>query len=327
MSPLHRVGAGLLRHGFLVVLVVVFAFFSIFTNTFLASGNLIDMLHAMSPLLVISAGLALVVMAGKLDISVGSVAFVAASLGTMLMKQWGWSPVPALLASLLCGAALGALNGVIVVVLRVNPLITTLGTMIAFRGVGLQMTNAEVARLPEGVRELGNWSVGPVFGDTLIALAIVLAVHVLHQRTVFGRQLTAIGNGEDVARRIGVPVDRLVFVAFVLSGTLAAVGGVLDTLQIGAISAYLGKGLEFNAVAVIVVGGISLFGGRGAILSGVVLGALVFEMIRNGLNHVGANPYAYRLVSGAVIFVAMYADALKSGALGAAAGRVARRDA
>ena len=135
----------LMRHGFVLVLIVVFAFFSVFTATFLDSGNLIDMLHAMSPLLVISAGLALVVMAGKLDISVGSMAFVAASTGTLLMTQGGWSPVPALLAALLIGAGLGALNGFIVVVLRVNPLITTLGTMIAFRGVGLQLTNAEVA--------------------------------------------------------------------------------------------------------------------------------------------------------------------------------------
>lgn len=323
---MSRLGAALLRHGFLAVLVVVFAFFSVYTETFLTSGNLIDMLHAMSPLLVISAGLALVVMTGKLDISVGSVAFVSASSGTLLMTQLGWSPVPALLAALLIGAALGALNGFIVVVLRVNPLITTLGTMIAFRGIGLQLTNAQVARLPEGVRLLGNWSVGPVFGDTLIALAIVLAVHLAHRRTVFGRQLTAIGNGEDVARRIGIPVDRLVFVAFVVSGVLAAVGGVLDTLQIGAISAYLGKGLEFNAVAVVVVGGISLFGGRGSILSGVVLGTLVFEMIQNGLNHVGANPYAYRLVSGAVIFAAMYADALKSGVRGSAAGLLTRQN-
>jgi ribose/xylose/arabinose/galactoside ABC-type transport system permease subunit len=312
MKSFGRLATFLLQHGFLVVLAAVFAFFAIFTNTFLASGNLIDMLHAMSPLMTISAGLALVVMAGKLDISVGSVAFVAASVGTLLMTRLGCPSLLALAAALSAGALLGALNGFIVVVLGVNPLITTLGTMIAFRGVGLQLTNAQVERLPEGVRELGNWSVGPFFGDTLIALAIVLAVDLLHRHTVFGRQLTAIGNGEDVARRIGMPVDRLVFVAFVLSGVLAAVGGVLDTLQIGAISAYLGKGLEFNAVAVIVVGGVSLFGGRGRILSSVVLGALVFELIRNGLNHLGANPYAYRLVSGAVIFAAMYADALKS---------------
>ena len=117
------------------------------------------------------------------------------------------------------------------------------------------------------------------------------------------------------------------FSAFVISGVLAATGGVLDTLQIGAISAYLGKGLEFNAVAAIVVGGISLFGGRGVILSGVVLGTLIFEMIRNGLNHVGANPYAYRLVSGAVIFAAMYADALRSGVKSAASGLLTRGDA
>jgi ribose/xylose/arabinose/galactoside ABC-type transport system permease subunit len=85
----------------------------------------------------------------------------------------------------------------------------------------------------------------------------------------------------------------------------------MGTLQVGSVTAYMGIGLEFNAVAVVVVGGISLFGGRGSVVRGVVLGTLIFEMIRNGLNHFGANPYAYRLVSGTVIFVAMYADALK----------------
>jgi ribose/xylose/arabinose/galactoside ABC-type transport system permease subunit len=85
----------------------------------------------------------------------------------------------------------------------------------------------------------------------------------------------------------------------------------MSTLQIGSVTAYMGIGLEFNAVAVVVVGGVSLFGGRGSILRAVVLGALAFETIRNGLNHLAANPYAYRLVGGAVIFIAMYADALK----------------
>ena len=91
---------------------------------------------------------------------------------------------------------------------------------------------------------------------------------------------------------------------YILSGTLASLGGLLSVLQIGSVTAYMGVGLEFNAVAVVVVGGISLFGGRGKVFQGVTLGALVFEMIRNGLNHLGANPYAYRLVGGAVIFVA-----------------------
>src|SRR6202044_4070558 len=103
--------AVLLQHGFLVVLATVFAFFAIFTSTFLASGNLIDMLHAMSPLMTISAGLALVVMAGKLDISVGSVAFVAASVGTLLMTRLGGPPLLALAAALSAGGPPGAGGG------------------------------------------------------------------------------------------------------------------------------------------------------------------------------------------------------------------------
>jgi ribose/xylose/arabinose/galactoside ABC-type transport system permease subunit len=161
------------------------------------------------------------------------------------------------------------------------------------------------------VRAIDDLALGPVPLDVVVALLIVFAIHFVHRSTVFGRHVTAIGNGADLARRIGLPVRRLLFGNFVLCGFLASLGGLMSTLQIGSITAYMGIGLEFNAVAVVVVGGISLFGGRGSVFDGVVLGALAFEMIRNGLNHLGANPYAYRLVSGTVIFAAMYADALK----------------
>jgi ribose/xylose/arabinose/galactoside ABC-type transport system permease subunit len=123
------------------------------------------------------------------------------------------------------------------------------------------------------------------------------------------------GNDVAIARKVGLPVDRTTFLSFVLSGTLAAAGGIMTTLQNGAVSPWLGSGLEFTALAVVVVGGISLLGGRGSILMGILPGAFIFEMIRNGLTNLGANPYSYRLVGGAVIFAAMYADALKSGRL------------
>jgi ribose/xylose/arabinose/galactoside ABC-type transport system permease subunit len=187
--------------------------------------------------------------------------------------------------------------------------------MIAFRGVALQLTGAILIPLPESVRALGNLSIGPIFVDILIVALLVLVIDQVHRRTVFGRQINAIGNGEEVAERIGIPVRKRLFLAFVLSGLLASIGGLISLVQVGSISAYLGRGMEFTAVAVVVVGGISLFGGRGNILPGVVLGALTFEMIENGLNQMSANPYAYRLVTGAIIFVAMYVDALKSGRL------------
>ncbi len=253
------------------------------------------------------------VLAGKLDISIGSVAFLSSTVGVLLMNRLGVPPVLAFAATLATGAALGALNGFIVVVLGINPLIATLGTMIALRGVGLQAINAMMVPLPEGVRELGNVALGPIFVDVLIAAVLVVLVDAVHRHTVFGRQLNAIGNGEEVAARIGLRVRPLVFSAFVLSGLLASIGGIMSLVQVGAISSYLGKGMEFTAVAVVVVGGISLFGGRGHIIPGVLLGAFTFETIENGLNQMSANPYAYRLVTGAIIFVAMYVDALKSG--------------
>ncbi len=294
-----------------LTIVAMFLFFGITTEHFREFGNIVALVHAMSPLTVIASGLALVMISGKLDISVGSNAFLSSTIGTILMVRYGVHPIVACAAVLAVGALLGAVNGFVVVVMGVNPLIATLGAMIAFRGAALQLTAARTIDLADNVRAYGDMSVAGVPVQILVALAIVAIVHLVHTSTPFGRHLTAIGNGVDLAGRLGLPVRRLTFFSFVLCGILASVGGLMSTLQIGSVTAYMGIGLEFNAVGVVVVGGVSLFGGRGSILRAVLLGALAFETIRNGLNHLAANPYAYRLVGGAVIFVAMYADALK----------------
>jgi ribose/xylose/arabinose/galactoside ABC-type transport system permease subunit len=317
---LSEVRNKLLESGFYLVLVAVFLLFSFTTRNFANLGNVMAMLHAMAPVVVMSCGMAVVVFSGKLDISIGSIAMVSCTVAVLAMRDFHVHPVLAFPIALLCGALLGALNGLVVAFLGINPLIATLGAMIALRGVALQMTKAVLIPVPESVRVLGNAAAGPVFLDIFVLLAVAIVVHLLHRRTVLGRHLNAIGNGEDIAQRIGIPVRRRVFASFVLSGLLAAFGGFLSLLQVGAVSGYLGKGMEFTAVAVVVVGGISLFGGRGAVLPGVLVGAFTFQMIQNGLNQLGANPYAYNVITGAVIFVAMYADALKSGRI-----RITRR--
>lgn len=308
MSRARRVA---LEQGFPLALLVVVAGFALASPGFLAPANVLGALHAMAPITVIAAGVAMVVMMGRIDISVGSIAFVSMAAGAVMMEA-GVAPLPACLAGVAIGAGLGALNGLAVCVLKVDALIATLGSMIGFRGLALQITDSQVMVLPDAVRAFGNWTVGGVFVDTALAAAVLLVVHRLHRDTVFGRDATAIGNDEATARRIGLPVGRTVFLGFVLSGLLAGLGGVLAAAQVGAVTTFLGRGLEFTAVAVVVVGGISLFGGRGSILRGVALGALTFEVIRSGLNHVGADPYFYQLIGGAVIFAAMYAAALSA---------------
>lgn len=302
----------LLSYGFLIVLLVVVAIYAVLAPNFLTVANVMSILHSSAPLMVIASGLAIVVMTGKLDISVGSIAFLSAAIGILLMTQWDVAPALAMPVVLVTGIVLGTINGLIVVGLRVNPLITTLGTMIAYRGIALQLTNSRAYSVPETIRWLGNASVGPVFVDILLGLAVMVIIYLLHTRTAFGRHVMAIGNGEEVAARLGVRVSRVTFLTFVLSGLLASLGGIVGMLQVGAVSSYLGGGLEFTAVAVIVIGGISLFGGSGSILPGLLLGILTLEIIRNGLNHLGADPYSYRFVNGGIIFVAMYADSLKS---------------
>ncbi|NDJ61510.1 MAG: ABC transporter permease, partial [Chloroflexi bacterium] len=275
-----RIQEVVLSYGFVIVLAVVFGFFALATPNFLTLGNLMGILHAAAPLLIIASGLALVVMMGKIDISVGSIAFLSSAIGVHLMVNLDVSPIISLLVTLATGSLLGMLNAFFIIVLRVNPLITTLSTMITFRGVALELTSSRVISLPEEVRQLGNASVGPVFVDVILALALLVVIYVLHRRTVFGRHIMAIGNEERTAQRLGVEVRRITFLSYILSGFLASVGGVLSTLQVGAITSYLGSGLEFTAIAVIVIGGVSLFGGSGSIIPGVLLGVLTLEIIR-----------------------------------------------
>ena len=313
MTARQKIVDFLFRRGFFVVFALIFAFFSLATSHFFRADNILNIFSAMDPLAITASGVALVVMSGRLDISVGSTAFLSCAIGALLINQNDLNPVLAALIVVCCGALLGAINGFIVVVLNVNALVATLSTMIAYRGVALALTDALLVQLPPPIRFLGNTRVGPFPVDIFVMLVVLVLVHLLQTSTAFGRQIMAIGNDITVARKIGLPVDRTGFFSFVLAGVLASIGGMLTTIQNGAVSPFLGNGLEFTAVAVVVVGGISLLGGRGAILFSVIPGAFIFEMIRNGLTNLGADPYSYRLVGGAVIFAAMYADALKSG--------------
>ncbi|MHC2297954.1 ABC transporter permease [Rhizobium mongolense] len=309
-SLLGRVVLAHRAYGLLIALVLVGAGFAIAAPSFATSGNLFAMLHAMGPSTLAASGMALVILTGKIDISIGSNAFLSASLGALMMEA-GYSPALAFAVILASGTVFGALNGFLVAYLRINSLIATLGTMMAYRGVGLMLTNARVIALPESVGPLANLTIGPIFVETIVMLAVVFAVHVVHRSTSFGRTLTAVGNGEEIAAKIGLDTRRTVFVTFALAGLLAACSASSSFIQVGSISGFLGKGLEFNAIAIAVVGGVSLAGGRGKIMPGILVGAAAFQVISNGLNQISADPYIYQLVTGAVIFVAMYMDAFK----------------
>jgi len=299
------------QNGFVVVLAAVVLYFSLTAPFFFSFDNALAILHAAAPLLVIGAGLAVVVFAGKIDISLGSIVFLSATIGMKLHYELGVPSEVSLVIMVFIGLALGAVNAAIIVGLQINPLVTTLATMIAFRGLALTLTGSQSIALPEEIRVLGNARIGPVFIDVIIALVVLVLVSGVVKNTAFGRQIMAIGNDEDTAERVGINVRRRTFMAFILSGGLAGLGGALAMVQVGSITSFLGQGLEFTAVAVVVIGGISLYGGSGKIMPGVLLGAVTLEVVRNGLNQLGADPYLYQIITGIVIFVAIYAFSLQ----------------
>jgi len=313
-SGWDRVTMILREYGFIVILAAVIAFFSLFTRTFLSLTNILGLLHTSVPLAIVAAGLALVVMTGKLDISIGSVSFFSGAVGVLLMTRHGLTPAIGLPLVAATGALCGLLNGLVCVYLGVNPLITTMGSMFVFRGLALQLTGSRAISVSQGLRDFGNYRIGPLFLDILIAGAFLLFVHVLHTRTPFGRRVMALGNGAETASRLGVRVREISIVTFIISGLCAGIGGLFSVFQIGAVTNQMGSGLEFTAIAAIVIGGISLFGGEGAIFPHYLLGVLALGIIENGLNHLGASPYLYPFVRGGIILVAMYADSLKRSA-------------
>src|SRR5260370_10164692 len=233
-------------------------------------------------------------MCGRRDISIGSIGFLSYAIGALLMRASGLNPVLAAVIVVGCSALLGAVNAFIVVVLRVNSLIATLSTMIAYRGIALQLTDALLVQVPPDIRCIGNTRLGPIPVDILVMVLIVIRVHLLQSRTVFGRRIMAMGNDIAVARRLGLPVEWTGFISFVLSGVLASLGGILTTIQNGAVSPFLGSGWEFTALAAIVVGGISLLGGRGTVFLSVLSRLLIFHMILDRPTKLGATPHTYR---------------------------------
>lgn len=296
-----------------VVLILITVGFAIVAPSFGTFSNLMTMLHDMGPMTLAACAVGLVILAGKIDISVGSMVFLSASTGALIMESTGLHPILGFAIILITATALGAFNGFLVAVLRIDALISTLGTMIAFRGLGLVFTEARVVGLPEAARSWGNTKIGPVFVDVIIIAVVILAVHYVYRRTVFGRHINAVGDNEANAKQLGIPTRKTVFRVFVMSGFLSGLAATASFNQVGSVSGFLGRGLEFDAIAAAVVGGISLSGGRGTIFPGIVLGALAFQVIFNGLNQIGANPYVYQVVTGVLIFAAMYVDALKRG--------------
>jgi ribose transport system permease protein len=292
----------------LVGLVVVFSlsathFFSL--TTFRTIANQIP------DAVVISVGMTLVMIAGGIDLSVGSVlALGGATLGVCLVDLGLPFPL-ALLACLVTGLACGAINGLVTIKWKLPSFIVTLGMLEMARGGAYLATHSQTRYLGATIERVSEASLLGLSLPFALAILLVIAGQFVLARTVFGRYLVAIGTNEDATRLAGIDVRPVKLLVFALSGLLAALAAVIHCGRLSAADPNAGTGFELQAIAACVIGGTSLSGGRGSVVRSF-FGVLIIAALGAGLSQLGAQEPTKRLVTGAVIVAAMIVDAYRA---------------
>lgn len=299
------------------VLLAVSLVFGLMTEGFAEFGNLRNILLDASPTIIGAVAMTFVIVTRGIDLSIGSVSNFAIAAAVILAgtksaqsitTNTSWLVYP---IALFAGLGLGLVNGLIVTKLRINPLIATLGTLTLFRGLGLHMTAASLYSVEGSIQALGRGQLLGVGLPVYLAVAAaIIGVFVL-ARTVAGRQLLALGGSPRSAAETGIRTDRLLLVVYAAAGMAGAIAGLIIVGRVGVLTSELGFGFEFTVITAVVLGGTSLFGGRGSIM-GSVIAALLLTTIQNGLNLIGADPYVYDVVRGLILMLAVTMDTVTS---------------
>ncbi|MEH0109158.1 ABC transporter permease [Tersicoccus sp. MR15.9] len=309
-----RVGALLRRResGVLLAVVLVIAVTTAINPSFLFSDSgYANLLLTPSILAVLAIAQTFVIVTRNIDLSVSAtLGLTAFATGTMFSS---WTGVPAVVVVVLAialGGALGLLNGVLISVAKVPALVITLGTLYAYRGIQVIWQGSSLItpdEMPDGFTNLGVGSVLGVPVLAIVALLVLLGAGYFLGFRRAGREFYAIGSDEQAARLYGLPVGRRVLIAFVLSGLLSGLAGVMYAARYATVSSSAGTGLELQAVAAAVIGGVAIFGGSGTPL-GAVLGAVLLTTISSTLPTIGVPDFWQQAVVGALILLAIVLD-------------------
>jgi rhamnose transport system permease protein len=319
VSPTRRVVGGVLRAretSILLVLLALIVFATAKTPSFLfSSDSWRDLLLTPSLLMLLAVGQAVVVITRNVDLSVGSILGLTAYLTGRLFIDFPGLPLVAVVAAgVLAGALLGVINGVLVAVARVPALVITLGTLYIYRGIVLTWAGSSrinAGDMPRHFLQLGTRSVLGIPVLTAIAVVVLIVVGYYMYAHRGGRELYAIGSDPDAAVLYGLPVRRRIIGAFVLSGAIAGLTGVLFAARYGTVSSGAGTGIELQAVAAVVIGGVAIFGGSGTVW-GAAIGAILLVTINRALPILGVPDFWQRAVVGALIISAVVLDRVLS---------------
>lgn len=304
----------LVRYNFVVIFFIVAAIATMLSSNFLTVGNISNLFQQAAVVGIVAVGMTFVILTGNIDLSVGSVVALSGMIVASLLAQ-GHDPFIAVVLTLLVGVCCGAAMGGLTAFAKVPSFIVSLAGLVSFRGITYLISEGTpIGGLPAGFGALGSFMVPilpgvnfPLMGIIFIVVCILAAIVLRY--TVFGEYVFATGGNPEAARLSGVPTGLMVTAVFAVSGFMAAAGGILLTsrLRIGQPTA--AQGLELDAIAAVVLGGTSLFGGRGSIL-GTFFAVMLLQVLRNVFNLLGLGSFYQMTVTGVIIVAAILLNRL-----------------
>ncbi len=299
-----------------VALIVLILLFSAVAPRFASGENISNIFTQISINTVISVGMTFVILLGGIDLSVGSVLALCTVIAGLVITSESLAPpvaiVLAIAASIAVGATAGFINGWVSERWKIHPFIVTLGMLNVARGLALTVSNAHtIFSFPEIFNRMSTETLLGLPLIFVIAIVLVLAGHLVLNRTVFGRFIYAIGNNEEAVRLSGHNPSIFKIAAFTLCGVAVGLAGIMYMIRLNISSPILGVGFELNAIAAVVIGGTSMSGGKGSMI-GTFLGACIIGVLNNGLLLVGFGDFARQMVTGLIIVLAVIIDTYRA---------------
>lgn len=302
-------------------LIVLMVFFSLASPNFMQTDNLVAILQATAVNGVLAIACTFVIISGGIDLSVGTMMTFCSVMAGVFLTYWGLPLPVGIAAAIVFGALAGMVSGVLIARLRIPPFITTLGMMMALKGLALVISGTRPIYFndTEGFTAISQDSlIGtlvpavPIPNAVLILFLVAALASVVLNRTVLGRYTFALGSNEEAVRLSGVNVTFWKIVVYTVSGAICGIAGLLIASRLNSAQPALGQGYELDAIAAVVIGGTSLSGGTGTVL-GTIIGALIMSVLTNGLRILSVAQEWQTVLTGVIIILAVYADILRRG--------------
>ena len=289
------------------IIVLLGALFSILNPDFIGIGNIMNIVRQSSVICIVAIGMTVVMITGGLDLSVGSSIALGGAIGAIVLAATGNGAIGIVAIVFSCGI-IGLINGLMIGVYNINPMMTTLATMALARGLTLGSSHATSVAVSNGaVNWLGGGQLGPIPAALLVIVVLYAVFYLIFKRTTFGTYIYAIGGNKMAARASGVKTRRVVMLTYTLLGLLVGVASIITVGRLQSAQPWAGLGLEFDVITAVVIGGTSLMGGEGNLV-GTLLGAIVMGILTNGLAFMDLSPFYQYIIRGVLILGVVYID-------------------